>query len=500
MQPLDWAGLKAALHGLDLCDNAAALEAASRDYYWYSPILHAQLANKRGELLVKPRGQAEVMRIAAACAKFRVPLTVRGGGTGNYGQCVPLEGGVILDITRLNRIVSIRPGRMLCEAGALIADLDRAARDPQAALRGAVPGCEALAVTNGDAAGAVTGGTSSAATGAAASAATAPAPGFAPQEILIYPSTRDIATIGGFIAGGYAGAGSIRNGILKDPGNVSMIRVVTLEESPRVIELRDADIQKVHHAFGTNGIITQLEIALKPAVAWLHHITLFPDYAAALAFGVAVTQAGIDTFLLTPVERRFAPFYGVLGRRFPPDRDAMFAMVHPAQLDAWRALAQRSNGVETLCLDEAAVHAAGLPPAFECSYNHTTLMALKMDRGYTYLQVAYPQPFDIALVTRQMERYGDELFFHHEFARQFGDYALFALPLVVYFDQARINEIISEFEADGCLVFNPHVYTIEDGGMKTIDTAQIDFKKIADPHGLMNPGKTRGWTKDMARP
>ncbi len=458
MKPHDWAGLKAALGGIDWNDNTAALEAASRDYFWYSPILDAQLADKRGELLVKPRDEAEVMRIAAACARFRVPLTVRGGGTGNYGQCVPLDGGVILDITGLNRIVSITPGHLRCEAGALIADLDRAARDP---AKGA------------------------------------------PQEILMYPSTRDIATIGGFIAGGYAGVGSIRNGILKDPGNVSMIRVITLEESPRVIELRDAEIQKVHHAFGTNGIITQLEIALKPAVEWLHHISLFPDYAAALAFGVAVTQAGIDPFLLTPVERRFAPFYGVLGARFPTDRDAMFAMVHPAQIGAYRALAARFDGIESLCMNEADVKRAGLPPAFECSYNHTTLMALKVDKGYTYLQVAYPQPIDnadIALVARQMERYGDEVFFHHEFARQFGDYALFALPLVVYFDAARINEIIAEFEADGCLVFNPHVYTIEDGGMKTIDSAQIDFKKIADPHGLMNPGKTRGWTADMARP
>ena len=34
--------------------------------------------------------------------------------------------------------------------------------------------------------------------------------------------------------------------------------------------------------------------------------------------------------------------------------------------------------------------------------------------------------------------------------------------------------------------------------MKTIDGAQIAFKRRADPMGLMNPGKTRGWSPDMA--
>ena len=451
MRQIDWPGLKAALQGIAMSENATEIEAASRDYFWYSPILNEQLRDKRGELIVKPTSEAQVLQIAAACAKFRVPVTVRGGGTGNYGQCVPLEGGVILDITGLNRVIEIQPGRARCEAGILIMDLERAVR----------------------------------------------AQG---QEILMYPSTRDMATIGGFVAGGYAGIGSIRNGILKDAGNVSLIRVVTLEEVPRVIELRDAEIQKVHHAFGTNGIITHLEIALKPAVDWLHNIMLFPGYGKALEFGVAASNPSLDTFLLTTVERRFAQFYGVFGARFPVERDAMFAMVNPKHLAAYRALAAQFGGVETLCMNEADIKAAGLPPAFECSYNHTTLMALKMDRSFTYLQIAHPQPFDIGLVERQMERYGEELYFHHEFAKQFGDYALFGLPLVAYFDEERLNEIIAEFEADGCLVFNPHVYTIEDGGMKEIDPQQIEFKKQADPHGLMNPGKTRGWNAALAKP
>ncbi len=461
--------------------DAHTLAVKSKDYYWYSPILKAQLDDKMGDIMVSPRTEAEVLQVAAACAKHRLNVTIRGGGTGNYGQCVPLEGGVILDITGLNRVINIAPGHVTCEAGILIADLEKAVRSDSAVQGG--------------------------------------------QEILMFPSTRDIATIGGFIAGGYAGAGSVRNGILKDAGNVTMIRVITLEEKPRIIELKDADIQKVHHAYGTNGIITALTLRLKPAVDWVHHIALFDSYSAALRFGCEATEkitvrtepvevpapnstdlvsATIDAFLITAVERRIAPYYEAeFGARFPANKDAVFSMVNPNCLDAWRALVAKHSGHESMALTERELKKEKLSPAFECAYNHTTLIALKQDKSWTNLQTVAPWTqgtgIDIALVEKQMARWGDEVLQHHEFGRQYGGCVAFGLPLVSYFDKPRLYEIIKEFEQDGCMVFDNHVYTIEDGGMKEIDTNQIDFKRIADPHGLMNPGKTRGWLTEYAK-
>ena len=444
--------------------NAAQVAVKSKDYYWYSPILTELLGGKVGDVIVTPRSEADVIKVAAACARHRINITVRGGGTGNYGQCVPMAGGIILDTTQLNRVLKIEVGAVTCEAGILIADLEQAVRADQV----------------------VSGG----------------------QEILMYPSTRDIATIGGFIAGGYAGAGSVRNGILKDEGNVTMIRVVTLEETPRVIELHGADIQKVHHAYGTNGIITALALRFKPAIGWVHHIGLFESYSAALRFGCEATEAigsSVDAFLITAVERRIAPYYTEsFGERFPADKDAVFSMVNPAHLAAWRALLAKHGGTESMALSEQAVKAHNLHPAFECAYNHTTLMALKVDKSWTNLQTVAPwQPnvgIDIELVEKQMQRWGDEVLQHHEFGRQYGACVAFGLPLVSYLDKERLYEIMAEYEADGCMVFDNHVITIEDGGMKTIDSEQINFKKIADPHGLMNPGKTRGWLPEYAKP
>jgi hypothetical protein len=213
----------------------------------------------------------------------------------------------------------------------------------------------------------------------------------------------------------------------------------------------------------------------------------------------------VDAFLITAVERRMAPYYqSTFGERFPVNKDAVFSMVHPAHLTAWRALLAKHGGTESMALTESQLKTENLHPAFECAYNHTTLMALKVDKGWTNLQtVALWVPgsgIDIALVEKQMQRWGDEVLMHHEFGRQYGGCVAFGLPLVSYLDKERLYEIMAEFEADGCQVFDNHVITIEDGGMKTIDTAQIDFKKIADPHGLMNPGKTRGWLPEYAKP
>ena len=462
-----------AIDGIANTQDGHTLSVKSKDYFWYSPLLQETLGDKLGEIFVRPQTEAELIRVAAAAARNQINLTVRGGGTGNYGQCVPLEGGIILDITGLNRVVSITPGHVTCEAGILMMDLERAVRSDRCVAGG--------------------------------------------QELLMYPSTRDIATVGGFVGGGYGGAGSIRNGILKDPGNVTRVRIITLESEPRVIELHGPEIQKVHHAFGTNGIITELTLSLKPAVDWVHHIALFDGYAHALRLCMAATNAIsrtvpiggdttpnehlMDAFLITAVERRFAPFYEKeFGGRFPPNRDAVFSMIHPDYLVRWRTMAADYGGVETMALTEEALMKQGLVPAFECGWNHTTLMALRQDRSWTNLQTIHSWPLDTDQIEQQMQRWGEEVLMHHEFARDHNGPVVFGLPLVAYFDRDRLYEIIHEFEADGCVVLDNHVYTIEDGGMKTIDSTQIDFKKVADPHGLMNPGKTRGRSPDMAAP
>ncbi|MGL5508463.1 MAG: FAD-binding protein, partial [Microcoleaceae cyanobacterium] len=128
---------------------------------------------------------------------------------------------------------------------------------------------------------------------------------------------------------------------------------------------------------------------------------------------------------------------------------------------------------------------------YEFTWNDTTLYARKTDNSLTYLQILFPTGLD--LVQKIALDYQDEMIMHLEFFRVDGKVTPAALPIVKYTSEARLNEIIADLETQGAIVFNPHTYVLEDGGMKTINIDQLRFKAKVDPYGLLNPGKMRAW-------
>jgi FAD/FMN-containing dehydrogenase len=89
--------------------------------------------------------------------------------------------------------------------------------------------------------------------------------------------------------------------------------------------------------------------------------------------------------------------------------------------------------------------------------------------------------------------FGDEVPGHLEFIRFDGNVLCTGLPIVRFTSEARLDEIIAIHEENGCPIFNPHRYTLEEGGMKQTDAVQLAFKREADPKGLLNPGKMIAW-------
>jgi glycolate oxidase len=80
------------------------------------------------DVVVVPRSTEEISSIARLCNAERVPLVVRGAGTGFTGGAVPTRGGVLLSMERLNRILEIDELNLLAvvEPNVVNADLQRA--------------------------------------------------------------------------------------------------------------------------------------------------------------------------------------------------------------------------------------------------------------------------------------------------------------------------------------------------------------------------------------
>lgn len=65
------------------------------------------------DLVVLPATAAEIADIARLCNTHRIPLVVRGAGTGYTGGAVPVRRGVVVSMERFNRIVEIDEANML---------------------------------------------------------------------------------------------------------------------------------------------------------------------------------------------------------------------------------------------------------------------------------------------------------------------------------------------------------------------------------------------------
>ncbi|MCR4391443.1 MAG: FAD-binding protein [Candidatus Acetothermia bacterium] len=80
------------------------------------------------EVVVKPRTAEEVAAILLLANEQRIPVTPRGAGTGLSGGAVPVFGGIVLSLERMNEILEIDPNNMMVtvEPGVVLGDMMRA--------------------------------------------------------------------------------------------------------------------------------------------------------------------------------------------------------------------------------------------------------------------------------------------------------------------------------------------------------------------------------------
>ena len=421
--------------------NPQIVEQLSRDFYWYSPVLRKQLDGKLGEVVVQPLAAAEIQKLLRYCYANNLPVTARGAGTGNYGQAVPLEGGVVLDLSRMDRIEEIQPeGVAVCQPGVRLGDLENEGRKSG-------------------------------------------------WELRCYPSTIIKASVGGFLGGGSGGIGTVAHGMLRDFQTVRAIEVVTMEPEPRVVLHEGEAVHEILHAWGTNGIITRIWLALTPAVEWSQCVVAFDTFGAAFDFSEKIaTGAPWIKRLVTVFEWPIPSFFTPIRQYAPEGKTLIFFMIASSQLAELEAAARDAGGTVTHSgrVSRPQREAAAFRLHLESHHALGDEIGRSLHLLAMRLRSRYCARTDAAIA--RAVRTGNSIS-HGVHEERRGRVIPGAIPVVYYTTEERLNEMIDFCREIGVLVANPHVNNVEGGGRYRADNVQLLAKQRYDPKGLLNPGK-----------
>ncbi len=409
--------------GLDITEDRSRCQVASRDHSWLSPVLVARLPKEPAAVVAFPHDVEQLATAVSLAHGHQVPVTLRGRGTGNYGQAVPLAGGLVIDICGLDRAPQIADGWARVEPGVACSEIERVARASD-------------------------------------------------QELAIFPSTTH-STIGGFLAGGAGGSGSIEHGFVWD-GFVGAAEILDCSDEPAVTEVSGEAVRPFLHAYGTTGILVSSRVCLQPARSWSGLCASFDDVASGAAAGLELL-GGVSVLRLLGVTD--AELVADLGTRpyLPLGRASLRAVVQAAHVgevdDRIRAAGGR--------VDASGPHLVAAVTAL--SYNHVTLRAKRKDQGVCHLQVGGP-----ALVSRadEVRRCLPEGRLHLDAMRAGAGAGFGGLLISRFAGEEVLREGMAAVRALGVHVVDPHTWMVADD-----DGSRAATARCVDPAGLLNPGK-----------
>ncbi|MFF2300318.1 FAD-binding oxidoreductase [Arthrobacter sp. NPDC058127] len=429
------AELRSILGERGVSTELAMREKASIDGAKLSPVIMEQLPLGLADLVAFPATADEIVQAVGAAVRHGVSITPRGKGTGNYGQAIPMPGGLVLDLSRAKAILGVGDGFVTAEAGATMIQLETAARA-------------------------------------------------AGQELLMYPSTAQ-SSIGGFLSGGSGGTGSIEHGVISESGFVVALDVVHAVADPVMIRVEGAEAQSYLHNYGTAGIIVRATVKLEPLREWRAFYASFPAFEGALSIIRELGQA-------TPTPRLVSADPPMLAAALPTDaaipagRASLRAILDVAALPAATALVEQTGGrVEDVRVGPQAVIKLSM-----ISYNHPVEWLQKAQPD-TYFHVEVAGGALIERIDEVHAVYSGGML-HIEAQR---DYPIGMLA-GRYESKAQMEAGLERLKDLGVRVHNPHQWFVDFEVRRTKDLAAVTDpfrllnpgKLVRDekqPHGLM---------------
>jgi D-lactate dehydrogenase (cytochrome) len=289
--------------------RVADLDAASRDASSEPP--------HRPDAVVWPLVLDEVVAIVCACADARVPLTARGAGSSLEGNPIPVRGGIVVDCSRMRRLVGVRAADLQVdvEPGVVYADLNRQLR---------------------------------------------------PHGLFFPPSpggSADWATVGGMVANNASGIYSVKYGGTRD--HVRAATVVTGTGDVVRLGNRARKSASGYHLLGlvigsegTLGNVTELTLALAglPA-ARRRGGFVFPDALAAARATAEAIRYGVDVAAVEFLDASTVAALNRFGGFGLREQPSLLVEVHGSDAtvgETWAAVAEvaATSGGEPIALDD----------------------------------------------------------------------------------------------------------------------------------------------------
>jgi FAD/FMN-containing dehydrogenase/ferredoxin len=207
----------------------------SRDQSEIPWLLKQVMFRSSPDAVAQPRSSDEVASVLKRASELGIPVVPRGSGSSPFGGSVPVVGGIVVDISRMDRVLGLdeATGVVTVQAGIRWADVDRYLERHGLALR-------------------------------------------------TCPSSR-FSTVGGWVATGGYGLNSLSGGHLSE--SVHSLELATADGKVMWLGREDPHFPQVFGSEGQLGVVTAVKLATRSRPANPRpHLIMFSDIGSALSF------------------------------------------------------------------------------------------------------------------------------------------------------------------------------------------------------------------------
>ena len=438
--------------------DPASIGARLRDNSWLSPVLSGHIDAMAGasaggslgvEAVVGPGDLDQLAACVAAAYRHDAPITMLGAGTSNFGQSIPMRGGIVIELSRLcemgDPVTAASEGRITVGAGALLGRVDAAVR-----AHGA--------------------------------------------EMPVMTTTYAASHAAGWVAGGHVGLGSSSWGTIWD-ANIVGATVMTCEAEPRLLTLDEDSVEPVLHASGTTGIITDVTFRLVPARSWVEMVVAFPRFDGAARFVVDLSEQTDGIRVAAAQEPMLTPAFTALADDAGTSEALVMTIVAAEEVDTVSALVAARGG---RVIPWHGLGADRRPTLAYMVYGHRMLWVKKLFASAAFLHcyLSETRPVDQLLAIKA--RFGDHSLVELKYIRsrwlrerwgQSGDGVIFAPLVGMVNGRDDLEDLLAFCDDIGVAYQNPHTFFLDEQGLFADPRLLHRFKREVDPKGLLNPGK-----------